>query len=75
MSNSTQDVLAHLLPAVVAIVVFVTVVVGVPYLMVKTGMASWLVATSRAHPIIVGVALVVTGIPLFICAGRMFVRK
>jgi multisubunit Na+/H+ antiporter MnhC subunit len=55
--------------------VFVAVVLGVPYLMVKTGMATWLVATSRVHPIIVGLALIVTGIPLFICAGRMFGRK
>lgn len=75
MSNSTQDVLAHLLPAVVAIVAFVAVVLGVPYLMVETGIASWLVSTSRAHPIIVGLALVVTGIPLFICAGRIFGPK
>ncbi|MGX0608668.1 hypothetical protein ACUXIL_003314 [Ralstonia pickettii] len=75
MSNSTQDVVAHLLPAVVAVVVFLGVVLGVPYMMVETGFASWLVSTSRAHPIIVGVALVVTGIPLFICAGRMFGRK
>ncbi|ENZ78090.1 MULTISPECIES: hypothetical protein [Ralstonia] len=75
MSNSTQDVLAHILPAAVAVVVFVAVVLGVPYLMVKTGMATWLVATSRVHPIIVGLALIVTGIPLFICAGRMFGRK
>lgn len=75
MKKSTQDVLAHLIPGAIAIIVFVSVVLGIPYLMAKTGFATWLIGTSSAHPVVVGAVLVVTGIPLFYFAGRIFGEK
>lgn len=75
MNKVTQDVLAHLAPAVIAILAFVSVVLGIPYLMVKIGFASWFVETSRAHPVVVGAALVLSSIPLGYYAKRIFGEK
>ncbi|AVA38094.1 hypothetical protein ACUXAV_004959 [Cupriavidus metallidurans] len=72
MNKTTKDLLAHLMPGIFAVVALVSVLLGVPYLMAKSGVASWFFETSQAHPVIVGFALLLTGIPLLVCVRRIF---
>jgi hypothetical protein len=43
-----------------------------PYVLARTGYAAWLFAQSAAHPLIVGAALLLTGILLVQAMRRVF---